>query len=67
MGRYVLFYVWMDGWVRALGLGGYDIHGRKEWRKLVFILRIYKWNFSSVFMFVSFFFWFFFSSFFGHL
>lgn len=32
-----------------------------------FILRIYKWNFSSVFMFVSFFFWFFFSSFFGHL
>lgn len=24
----------MDGWVRALGLGGYDIHGRNEWRNL---------------------------------
>lgn len=33
----MLFYVygWMDGWVRALGLGGYGIHGRKEWRKLI--------------------------------
>lgn len=32
MGGDMLFYVygWMDGWVRALGLGGYDIHGRNE-------------------------------------
>lgn len=57
----------MDGWVRALGLGGYDIHGRKEWRKLIIILRIYKWNFSSVFKVCLFLFSFgsFFS--FGHL
>lgn len=26
----------MDGWVRALGLGGYGINGRNEWRKLIF-------------------------------
>lgn len=42
-GRDMLFYVCR--WVRALGLGGYDINGRNEWRKLIFILRIYKWNF----------------------
>lgn len=56
----MLFHVcgWMDGWVRALGLGGYDINGRNEWRKQIFILRIYKWNFSSVFMFGSYFIWF---------
>lgn len=37
----------MDGWVRALGLGGYGIHGRNEWRNLIFILRIYKWSFHG--------------------
>lgn len=63
MGRDMLFYV--CGWVRALGLGGYGIHERNEWRKLIFILRIYKWNFSSVFMFVFFSFGSIF--FFGHL
>lgn len=30
MGGDMLFYVWMDGWVRALGLGGYGIHGENE-------------------------------------
>lgn len=33
-----------DGWVRALGLGGYGINGRNEWRKLIFISRTYLIN-----------------------
>lgn len=49
----------MDGWVRVsffgvvlLRFGSWGYNGRNEWRNLIFILRIYKWNFSSVFMFM---------------
>lgn len=59
MGGDMLFYVWMDGWVSfgfvLLRFGSWGYNGRNEWRKLIFILRVYKWNFSSVFMLVSFF------------
>lgn len=72
-GRDMLFYVY--GWmgkgklflgfcfieIWELGVVGYDIKGRNEWRNLIFISRIYKWNlhlFLCLFLF---------SSFFGHL
>lgn len=52
MGGDMLFFVygWMDGWVSLfwgvlLRFGSWGYNGRKEWRKLIFILRIYKWNF----------------------
>lgn len=56
----MLFYVcgWMGKFFFCfvlLGFGSWGYNGRNEWRKLIFISIIYKWNFSSVFMFVYFF------------
>lgn len=35
-----------------LRFGSWGYNGRNEWRKLIFISRIYKWNFLLCFIFI---------------
>lgn len=56
-GKLFLGFCFIEIW--ELGVVGYDIHGRNEWRNLIFISRIYKWNFHLCFFFNYFSFFFF--------